>query len=503
MSIKIYNSLSGKKEDFKPIAEGKVKMYVCGPTVYDVSHIGHLRAAYVFDIIRRYLQYRGYNVTFVRNITDVDDKIINRAREEMSKNSLEEENTLNRKVKEIAGKFTSLYEKDMEQFGIIKPDIQPRATEHIDGMIAMIKGLIDKGLAYESEGDVYFEVRKFSGYGKLSHQSIDEMMAGVRVEQGLKKKDPLDFALWKKAKPDEPSWKSPWGVGRPGWHIECSVMSTRYLGETFDIHGGGMDLIFPHHENEIAQAQGATGKAFANYWIHNGLLTVNKEKMAKSLGNFITIDDILKRTTPDALKILFLSTHYSHPVDYNQEKLKEKEKALEGFLIFFGRIEQLRKANKSFDQILKLAVDSQDKFLEKRIQEEIENKKASFMAAMDDNFNTAAALSKLYDLLELGNKVLDGKGTYCISTWKLKVELHSKICSEMKQLGAVLGLFQRIEDKQIKISKEEIEEKIELRSKYKKEKDFKSADAIRKELQEMGVILEDTKDGASSWRIKN
>src|SRR3989338_2349450 len=327
MAIKIYNTLTRKKEEFKPIKDGQVGMYVCGPTVYDVPHIGHARSAYVFDVIRRYFAYKGYKVEFVRNVTDVDEKIISKAKEEFKAEDL------NSAVKKVSDKYLNVYHGCMEKLGIMRPDKEPKATEYIDKMRDFIKILIERGTAYVSGGDVYFDVRKASGYGKLSNQSFDMLESGARVAPGENKKDPLDFALWKSAKEGEPSWQSPWGNGRPGWHIECSVMSSDILGDEFDIHGGGIDLIFPHHENEAAQSQGA-GKKFARYWLHNGLLTINKEKMAKSLGNFITIEDILAKYPADVLKVLFLQTHYSHPVDFSWEKMEEEKKAWERFDIF-------------------------------------------------------------------------------------------------------------------------------------------------------------------------
>ncbi|MFH2137643.1 MAG: cysteine--tRNA ligase [Candidatus Omnitrophota bacterium] len=472
--IKIYNSLSSQKEEFKPLIQGEVKMYVCGPTVYDVSHLGHLRAAYVFDVIRRYLEYRDFKVTFVRNITDIDDKIINRAREELQAGE-----DLHQKVKDVAEKYTLLYEEDMTSFGIKEPDAQPRATKHIPDMIKMIQILIDKGAAYEAGGDVYFAVREFEEYGKLSHQSIDQMMDGVRKTQETNKKDPLDFALWKKAKPEEPFWESPWGKGRPGWHIECSVMSKEHLSLPFDIHGGGRDLIFPHHENEIAQAEAATGKPFANFWIHNGLLTVEKEKMAKSLGNFITIKEILDKYHPDVLKIFFLQAHYASTTDFSWEKMEESKKAYE-------RLERLKeKLEKNY------SIQDENDII-KGGAGNIAEYKAAFVVAMDDDFNTAKALAVFFDMVYECNKLIESeeKNKELILAYALRVMI------EMSEVFGLTFLKQKT-----KISEKEIKERINLRSQFKKDKKYKEADALRDELLNLGVVLEDIKDGTTIWRI--
>ena len=461
MSIKIYNTLTGKKEDFIPIKKNYVGMYVCGPTVYDVPHIGHARSAYVFDIVRRYFVYKGYKVKFVRNVTDIDDKIINKAKEEFK------EEDLNIAVKSVSDKYLKAYHDYMEKLGIMQPDAEPRATKYIDKMKDFIKILIEKKKAYESGGDVYFDVRKASNYGKLSNQSFEMLESGARVVPGENKKDPLDFALWKSSKEGEPSWPSDWGSGRPGWHIECSVMSSDILGDEFDIHGGGIDLVFPHHENEIAQSEGA-GKKFARYWVHNGLLTINKEKMAKSLGNFITIEDILAKYPADVLKILFLQTHYSHPVDFSWEKMEEAKKAQDRFCILFDKLNRVKGKG--------LGVNS-----------DIDAFKTRFETAMDDDFNTAEALAVLFDLVTYINK-------------------HEAYQAKdlLLELGKALGLFESHKDTTggaDSSKKAEIENFINLRTAARKNKDFKEADKIRKELEEQGIILEDTKDG-TTWRRK-
>ncbi len=461
MPIYIYNSLSRKKEEFIPLNPPAVNMYTCGVTVYDESHIGHARSLYVFDVIRRYLKYRGFNVKFVRNITDIDDKIINRAKES--------------KVdwRDLVKKYIDRYYEDLAALGIEKADVEPRATENIEDMIAHIKGLIDKGFAYEAGGDVYFNVRKFSGYGKLSNQSIDQMETGVRIEPAEYKKDPLDFALWKKSKENEPSWDSPWSKGRPGWHIECSVMSQKFLNtNTLDIHAGGMDLIFPHHENEIAQAEALTGKPFAKYWMHHGLLTINGQKMAKSLGNFVTIKDfIAKYKNADLLKLFFLSAHYSHPVDYTEEKIEEAKKALERIIILTDKIDKLNikpAAKKNIPEI-----------------EEIKNK---FIAAMDDDFNTPQGLAAIFDLVNLANKHIDD-ADFTIGAKNMLTELSGILGISLSAIVAAGP-----DDKNIEL-------KISERDRLKKEKKYAEADGIRKDLEAQGIILEDTKSG-TVWRRK-
>ncbi|MBI4846765.1 MAG: cysteine--tRNA ligase [Candidatus Omnitrophica bacterium] len=461
MSIKIHNSLTDKKEEFKPLNPQCVGMYVCGPTVYDVSHIGHLRAAYVFDFIRRYLEYRGYNVKFVRNITDVDDKIINRASEEIAK-SADKSADLKQKAKEVAEYYTRSYEQDMRTFGIKEPDIQPKATEHIQDMIVMIKNLIEKGFAYEAKGDVYFSVRKFSEngkYGKLSRQSIDQMMEGVRMQKGTDKKDPLDFALWKSAKENEPSWDSPWGKGRPGWHIECSVMSTKYLKSSFDIHGGGRDLIFPHHENEIAQAEAATGKEFARYWIHNGLLTVDKEKMAKSLGNYITLEDFLKKyKDADLLKLVFLSAHYSSPVDFSEAKVLEAKKQKKVFYDFFDKVN------------LRVEHDSNAVAGFEKDKDKIDAIYLEFQKAMDDDFNTARALAYMFEMVDLGAKLF--------SAGKKEALNYAK--DRINEFFEVFGLKTKGND----VVPEEVAKLLRERYQARKEKNFEKADALRKKIED-------------------
>ncbi|MBP7088691.1 MAG: cysteine--tRNA ligase [Candidatus Omnitrophica bacterium] len=445
--IKIYNSLTKKKEDFIPASGKNVKMYTCGVTVYDDCHIGHARSLYIFEVIRRYLQYRGFKVSFIRNITDIDDKIIKRA------------NELKVSWKELVDKYINDYYQDLSLLNIPKADKEPRATANITAMIRYIKKLIDKGYAYETKDGIYFRVRRFKSYGKLSNQSIDQMLEGVRVEVDEHKEDPLDFALWKKSKENEPFWNSPWGRGRPGWHIECSVMSQKYLkAVTLDIHGGGRDLIFPHHENECAQSEALSGKPFANYWIHHGLLTINSQKMAKSLGNFITIKDFVKKyKDPDYLKLFFLSAHYSHPVDFNEEKIEEFKKQKKSFYDTFEKFF----LSKDYQKGPKIIPEDKDK---------VDVICAKFNEAMDDDFNMPGALASLFDLIDLGS-VFASLG---------KKEALKYVVSKLEEFFKIFGL--KI-PKGKKIPKELIK-LADKRHEARQKKDFKAADAIRKEMEE-------------------
>lgn len=491
MSLRIYNTLTGDKEEFIPLQGKRVGMYACGVTVYDLCHIGHARSAIVFDVIYRYLRYRGYEVTFVRNFTDIDDKIIRRANEEGVD------------CRTIAEKYIEEFNTDMAGLALEKPSFEPRATEHISGMIDHISTLIEKGFAYQRNGDVFFSVEKFKDYGKLSKRNLEEMQAGARVEIDEKKENPLDFALWKSSKPGEPFWKSPWGEGRPGWHIECSVMSQKYLGETFDIHGGGKDLIFPHHENEIAQSEAATGKPFARYWIHNGLVIINKEKMSKSLGNILTIKEILKQWHPEVLRLFFLSHHYRSPVDYSEEGLFKAKTGLDRFYATLHAIQQE----------LKKAVSPSQKKVDSSVVDQarhtIETFQIRFEEAMDDDFNTAQALGYFYDLQTLLNGLLDrSRGQ---TTESIRSLLHQG-CEQFRKMGKVLGLFgeepesymdrQKREGlKRLGLSEEEIFKQVEERNRARREKDWKKADEIRHALLLKGIVLEDTPSG-TLWKIK-
>ena len=467
MSIQIYNSLTRKKEDLPPVSQKKtLKIYTCGVTVYDQCHIGHARSLYVFDVIRRYLRFRGYNIQFVRNITDVDDKIIQKAKDT--------KRTFDQVVQENVG----LYEKDLKSLGIEPADQEPRATKNIGDMIKDIQGLIEKGLAYEIKGDVYFDVRKFKDYGKLSGQSIEKMMEGVRIDPNEKKKDPLDFALWKKSREEEPFWDSPWGGGRPGWHIECSCMSRKFLEtDTLDIHAGGRDLIFPHHENEIAQAQGLTGKPFAKYWLHHGLLTINGQKMAKSSGNFITIQDALKKYPVDDLKMFFLSSHYASPVDFSFEALQAAHKALERFDILFWKVYEILKEKKVPDA-------GQVHF--------IEEEKNKFFEAMDDDFNTPRALGHLFDLISHTNKFIDhGKKD------KSYEPTIFQAADTIETLGReIFGLFQKEVEKDLS---DELKNLLQQRQDARLKKDYRRSDELRDLLKQKGVVVEDVKQ-EQTWR---
>ncbi len=476
MSIYIYNSLTRKKEEFKPIRADSVKMYVCGPTVYDEPHIGHGRGAFIFDVIRRYFKYKGFSVKYVRNVTDVDDKIIDKAKKEFSGENI------NAAITKVSVKYLASYHRAMSSLGILEPDVEPKATAYISKMVEFISGLIEKGAAYAADGDVYFDIKKAVDYGKLSNQSLEKMESGARVAPDENKRDPLDFALWKKAKDNEPYWPSPWGGGRPGWHIECSVMSSDILGDEFDIHGGGIDLIFPHHENEIAQSEGA-GKAFARYWMHNGLLTINGQKMAKSLGNFVTISDFLDRyKDPDILKMFFLSSHYRMPVDFTDEAVDAARSAVERFDIFFDAAESFIAENKPDST----ADDKKFSGIPR----------VEFERAMDDDFNTARAMAALFDAVTAGNSM--------INSGELNLERKSaflkELVSEIKTMAAVLGL--NFAKKEISGSfKDIIESKMAAREEARKKKDYKLADKIREDIEKQGVILEDTKHGPK-WRMR-
>ncbi len=473
-AIKIHNSLTRKKEEFRPLKKGRVSMYVCGPTVYDEPHIGHARSAYIFDVIRKYLQYRRYKVTFVRNVTDIDDKIINRAAEEFPGEDL------STAVQKVAAKYLKAYHQAMDELGVAAPDVEPQATSYIWKMTAFIERLIKRGRAYTAGGDVYFDISKAGEYGKLSNQSLEMLQSGARVAADENKRNVLDFALWKKAKPGEPFWESPWGSGRPGWHIECSVMSADILGSEFDIHGGGIDLIFPHHENELAQSEGA-GEKFARYWIHNGLLTINGQKMAKSLGNFVTFKEIQERGYPlEALKILFLQAHYSHPVDFNWEKLEEAKKAYERIVILRDKLSPRGAGRRLW-------------FIARR-NKEVNKISEIFVEAMNDDFNTPKGLAAIFELINLANKNINN----------LKISIAA--ARLLEEALNVFGISLRqsctaTEEKYAAASPNYIQEMITKRNSARKERKYSLADRIRQELEAVGIILEDTPDG-TTWRRK-
>ena len=490
--LKLFNTLTGRQEVFEPIDPNKVRMYVCGVTVYDYCHIGHARSALVFDVLRRHLESCGYAVTFVKNFTDVDDKIIKRANEQGVSCDV------------VTAKYIQAYHEDMGRLGIRVATEEPKATEHIVDIIQLTEQLVDKGLAYIVGGDVYFEVAKYPEYGRLSKRRLEDLQAGARVDVDERKRHPMDFALWKSSKPGEPAWESPWGPGRPGWHIECSAMSIRHLGETFDIHGGGMDLIFPHHENEIAQSCGATGKEFARYWVHNGFVQINKEKMSKSLGNFFTIREIFEKSewseevTGEMLRYFLLSTHYHGPLDFSDQALKEAKNALNGFYDLFGRLAEPG-GHTTPDQSLSQALD---------------RCRVAFRAAMDDNLNTPVAIAALQGLRNDVNKLTETG---------LSSEGRKQVRQEFRSLGNIFGLFQSdkwqfgsivvpigqaqetdkalpIGVKKSGLSDHEIEGLLRERNEARGKKQFKRADEIRQSLADHGIIIEDKPDGTSRWK---
>jgi cysteinyl-tRNA synthetase len=486
MPIKVYNTLSRKKEELRPGTEGELTMYVCGPTVYDLSHIGHARSAVAFDVIYRYLKYRGFEVTYTRNYTDVDDKILDRAREEGISS------------KELAERNIKAFDEDMDALGVAVPERRPRATETIKEMIGLVERLVKKGYAYEVDGDVYFTVRKFKGYGRLSGKNIEELESGARVEVDERKEDPLDFALWKATKPGEDlKWPSPWGEGRPGWHIECSAMCMALgKGGTVDIHGGGKDLIFPHHENERAQSEAAmemteavTGKTFIRYWLHNGFVNIDREKMSKSLGNILNIRDVLREYSKEAVRIFLLSNHYRSPIDYTRESLKEAEAAVERVYRTLERMER--------DRPVETSAPVDEHSLAERFKPVID--------AMDDDFNTAEAIGIVFKDVNTANRLMDGDTTLS-PLHDIDTDL-PLIKALIKEAGSILGLFcekpsdyfDRIRGR-AGVPAEEIERLISEREEARKGKDFKRADAIRDGLKARGIILEDTSRG-TVWSV--
>ncbi|MBD8070973.1 cysteine--tRNA ligase [Bacillus sp. PS06] len=464
MSIQIYNTLTRKKEVFTPIEENKVKMYVCGPTVYNYIHIGNARPAIVFDTVRRYLEFRGYEVNYVSNFTDVDDKLIRAA------------NELGEEVPVIADRFIEAYHEDVSSLGCKEATVHPRVTENIDIIIEFIQALIDKGFAYEAGGDVYYRTRSFKEYGKLSHQSIDELKVGARIDVGDKKEDALDFVLWKNAKEGEISWQSPWGEGRPGWHIECSAMAKKYLGDTIDIHAGGQDLAFPHHENEIAQSEAISEKSFANYWMHNGYINIDNEKMSKSLGNFILVHDIIKQHDPQLIRFFMLSVHYRHPINYNEELLESTNKGFERIKTSYDNLKHRKESSTN------LTNDDQEWI------NTINSLREEFIIAMDDDFNTANAVSVLFELSKQANYYLQLKNT--------SVEVIEHFMNQFEEFFQVLGLKLSNEEG---LLDEEIEELIQKRIEARKNRDFALSDQIRDQLKEMNIILEDTPQG-TRWK---
>jgi len=465
--MRLYNTLTKQKEEFIPLRSGEVYMYSCGPTVYDYFHIGNARPFIIFDTLRRYLEYKGYKVVFVQNFTDIDDKMIKRANEEGIT------------VKELGDRFISEYFKDADALGIKRATFHPRATQHIGDMIDLINKLIDKGLAYQANGDVYFDTSAFSEYGKLSGQRLEELEAGARVEVEEGKKNPMDFALWKAQKPGEPAWDSPWGKGRPGWHIECSVMAMKYLGETVDIHSGGQDLIFPHHENEIAQSEGATGKPFARYWLHNGYINVNNEKMSKSLGNFFTVREILKQFDPEVVRLFMLSAHYRNPINFGEDMLRQAQSALE----------RLYNCKNNLFHLMQSAADKEFTAREKAFVEGLAGYREKFEQAMDDDINTADALAAVFDMVRDINSQLNLKSAKCA------VE---KAYALLDELTGVLGLLRKQPKQQLD---PEVEALVEKRQQARREKNWALADQIRDDLKARGIVLEDTPQGVR-WYYK-
>lgn len=529
--MRLYNTASGQKENLTTLNPREVNMYVCGPTTYNLIHLGNARPLVVFDTVRRYLEYRGYRVNYVQNFTDVDDKIINRARESG-------EDPLR-----LAQRYIDEYFTDAKALGIRTADEHPRVSDHIADIIAAVAGLMDRGYAYQSQGDVFFRVRAFQDYGKLSGRSLDDMRAGARVDVNENKEDPLDFALWKAAKPGEPAWDSPWGKGRPGWHIECSVMSTRYLGDTIDIHGGGSDLIFPHHENEIAQAEALTGKAFVRYWMHNGFITVNQEKMSKSLGNFFLLRDILARYPADVVRFYLIATHYRSPLDFDDGKLEEARKALH-------RLKTTRTLLDEFiDESTPEAAGLRDRA--QRFLDRLEELHRKFMEAMDDDFNTARAIGHLFEMAheinayltqavrsdEADQTVLRRAGMRFSDLGRLLgIFLSGSMAQQEEMVERVLGIIAKLRQaarrekdyaladsvrdflRGLEITVEDLDTGsrfryerspglqvlvdylVGIRGSFKQNKDFARADLLREQLAEIGVILEDTKEGVR-WKL--
>ncbi len=492
MTLKLYNTLHNKKEEFKALQPNKIGMYVCGITAYDSCHLGHARAAIVFDVIVRYLRFSGYDVTYIRNYTDIDDKIIKRANQE------------GLSCQEIAERYIQEYEQDMQGLGVQAPNQTPKATEHISEMIAAVEKLIEKGLAYELDGSVYFSVRNFSGYGKLSGKNIEELESGARIDVDEAKHDPLDFALWKASKPDEPKWPCPWGEGRPGWHIECSVMSSKYLGQPFDIHGGGRDLVFPHHENEIAQAEGLCGCEFARYWLHNGFININAEKMSKSLGNIKTIREMLEVFDKEVIRYFLLANHYRSPIDYTEDNITNAERAV---VSYYASLEHIVEAAKKFDSQANVNLNSYEKDLLKAIKD----LKVEFSKAMDDDFNTAQAIAAIFDLIREVNGYVINKQKQ--SSKPAKAKISAVYLAEVKEITQVLGFFNsdyhefvtrqnKLGIKRFNVEQSQVEGLIEQRKQARKDKDFAKADEIRNQLQTMHIEVKDRPDGTTDWMIR-
>ena len=473
MSLKIYNTLTRKKEEFIPLKKGEVGMYVCGPTVYNYIHIGNARPFIIFEVVKRFLKFKGYRVKYIQNLTDIDDKMINKAKE------------LKITVSELADKFIKEYFIDVDSLNIERADVHPRATEHIKEIIELVKGLEKKRYAYEIEGDVFFDVSKFKGYGKLSGQNIEELKAGARVEVDERKKESVDFSLWKRAKEGEPSWESPWGKGRPGWHIECSAMSMKYLGKSFDIHTGGSDLVFPHHENEIAQSEAYTNQQFVKYWMHNGYICLNNQKMSKSLGNIMKVRDIYQKYKGEIIRYFILSAHYRSPLNFSEEQLRQAESSLQRLNNTIFNVKHLLKQGK-----FRKSKDKNDELiLEKRRENE-----QKFIEAMDDDFNTPVALSQLFGFTREVNIYLN------YPEQKNKEVLGEILKFYQELAGKILGILKDFD--QVESFEQEIKKLIEEREEARKERNWVESDRIRDKLQEKGILLEDTPSGVRWKRIK-
>jgi len=493
MALRVYNTLTGEKESFVPLTPGKVGMYVCGVTVYDYCHIGHARAGVAFDIIFRYLKYSGYDVTYVRNYTDIDDKIINRANQEGTD------------YRTIADRYIKAFDDDMGRLGLASPTVEPKATDHISGIIRIVETLIAKGHAYTSDGDVYYAVETFPDYLKLSGRNLEEMQAGARVEVGDKKRHPMDFALWKASKPGEPWWPSPWGNGRPGWHIECSAMSMEFLGKTFDIHGGGKDLVFPHHENEIAQSEAANGCQFVRYWLHNGFININAEKMSKSLGNFFTIREVLKKYDPETLRFFLLSAHYRSPIDFSDQNLDDAQSGLERLYGCLAALDEILDGLAPSPVVVELE-NLTPVGLE--LQEKLNQFVPRFVEAMDDDFNAAQALGVMFETVRSTNRFL----AEMKELTPLSLSLITQVRNLFVEVGTVLGLFttrpaawlegiKSAKADKINITADEIERLIAERAEARGAKNFKRGDEIRDLLSEKGILLLDSAQG-TTWNVK-
>jgi cysteinyl-tRNA synthetase len=489
MALRVYNTLTRQKEEFKTVTPGRVGMYLCGPTVYKPSHIGHMVGPVIFDTVRRYLQYAGYEVNFVVNITDVDDKLIVRAKEQGTT------------VKELAERMTADYLDCLKKLGVDGITHMPRATDHIPEMLTLIRGLIEKGYAYPSGGDVYFDVTKDEDYGKLCNRDPEQMEAGARVEVSDRKRNPGDFALWKGAKPGEPAWESPWGPGRPGWHIECSAMSMKYLGATLDIHGGGLDLQFPHHENELAQSESYNGQPFARYWMHNGLMKMGSAKMAGSVGNVVNVVDLLQKHHPETVRLLLLGTHYRSPIEYSEDRLGEVKRSLDGFYRFFERYQRVTK--ESFYSLRAPTTRSSFDAGSSSFLGEIGRLRDSFLDTMADDFNTGGSVGVMYEMLTALNRFADSRQLETVEPAPVVIDEFRRGVAVLRELSQILGLFREPITK-ADAGKDQLvsglmQLLLDIRADARKGKNFALADQIRKRLADIGVTLED-RQGGTGWR---